>query len=113
MFIEFSLFLTEYKVHSYNRNGLCALGFMDDHYPVRSAFSLLNQVSSYFLIVSVLLKQNCVYLENAYRCILAGFPDFHSFCCNFIVHFQDGLTELVDIFSKDIQPWYFFFILKN
>ncbi|XP_031378035.1 VAMP-like protein YKT61 isoform X1 [Punica granatum] len=34
----------EYKVHSYNRNGLCALGFMDDHYPVRSAFSLLNQI---------------------------------------------------------------------
>ncbi|XP_057767870.1 VAMP-like protein YKT61 isoform X2 [Salvia miltiorrhiza] len=33
----------EYKVHSYNRDGLCALGFMDDHYPVRSAFSLLNQ----------------------------------------------------------------------
>ncbi|XP_019170653.1 PREDICTED: VAMP-like protein YKT61 isoform X3 [Ipomoea nil] len=33
----------EYKVHSYNRNGLCALGFMDDPYPVRSAFSLLNQ----------------------------------------------------------------------
>ncbi|MBN8157027.1 hypothetical protein J0J30_23820, partial [Vibrio vulnificus] len=37
-------FCAEYKVHSYNRNGLCALGFMDDHYPVRSAFSLLNQV---------------------------------------------------------------------
>ncbi|KAK9152710.1 hypothetical protein Sjap_000190 [Stephania japonica] len=34
----------EYKVHSYNRNGLCVLGFMDDHYPVRSAFSLLNKV---------------------------------------------------------------------
>nr|KJB07584.1 hypothetical protein B456_001G031200 [Gossypium raimondii] len=34
----------EYKVHSYNRNGLCVIGFMDDHYPVRSAFSLLNQV---------------------------------------------------------------------
>ncbi|XP_019080918.1 VAMP-like protein YKT61 isoform X2 [Vitis vinifera] len=34
----------EYKVHSYNRNGLCALGFMDDNYPVRSAFSLLNKV---------------------------------------------------------------------
>ncbi|KAI3756729.1 hypothetical protein L1987_56551 [Smallanthus sonchifolius] len=34
----------EYKVHSYNRNGLCALGFMDDNYPVRSSFSLLNQV---------------------------------------------------------------------
>ncbi|XP_020886343.1 VAMP-like protein YKT61 isoform X2 [Arabidopsis lyrata subsp. lyrata] len=31
-------------VHAYNRNGLCAVGFMDDHYPVRSAFSLLNQV---------------------------------------------------------------------
>lgn len=35
----------EYKVHAYNRNGLVALGFMDDHYPVRSAFSLLNQVN--------------------------------------------------------------------
>ncbi|KAI3722353.1 hypothetical protein L2E82_33389 [Cichorium intybus] len=34
----------EYKVHSYNRNGLCAVGFMDDHYPVRSAFSVLNKV---------------------------------------------------------------------
>ncbi|XP_021814075.1 VAMP-like protein YKT61 [Prunus avium] len=34
----------EYKVHAYNSNGLCAVGFMDDHYPVRSAFSLLNQV---------------------------------------------------------------------
>ncbi|XP_058206966.1 VAMP-like protein YKT61 [Rhododendron vialii] len=34
----------EYKVHSYYRNGLCAVGFMDDHYPVRSSFSLLNQV---------------------------------------------------------------------
>ncbi|KAL3533147.1 hypothetical protein ACH5RR_006668 [Cinchona calisaya] len=34
----------EYKVHSYNRNGLCAVAFTDDHYPVRSAFSLLNQV---------------------------------------------------------------------
>ncbi|KAI8023313.1 VAMP-like protein YKT61 [Camellia lanceoleosa] len=33
----------EYKVHSYNRNGLCTVGFMDDHYPVRSAFSLLNK----------------------------------------------------------------------
>ncbi|CAA3005107.1 VAMP YKT61 [Olea europaea subsp. europaea] len=34
----------EYKVHAYNQNGLCVLGLMDDHYPVRSAFSLLNQV---------------------------------------------------------------------
>ncbi|KAF9662775.1 hypothetical protein SADUNF_Sadunf18G0089300 [Salix dunnii] len=34
----------EYKVHAYNRNGLCALGFMDDHYPVRSSFSLLDKV---------------------------------------------------------------------
>lgn len=38
-------FFIEYKVHAYNSNGLCALGFMDDHYPVRSAFSLLNQVT--------------------------------------------------------------------
>nr|CAB3478942.1 unnamed protein product [Digitaria exilis] len=34
----------EYKVHSHNRNGICAVAFMDDHYPVRSAFSLLNKV---------------------------------------------------------------------
>uniref|UniRef100_A0A2P2KN31 Uncharacterized protein MANES_06G039400 n=2 Tax=Rhizophora mucronata TaxID=61149 RepID=A0A2P2KN31_RHIMU len=34
----------DYKVHAYNSNGLCALGFMDDHYPVRSAFSVLNKV---------------------------------------------------------------------
>ncbi|KAI3858016.1 hypothetical protein MKW92_009764 [Papaver armeniacum] len=34
----------KYKVHSYNMNGLCALGFMDDHYLARSAFSLLNRV---------------------------------------------------------------------
>ncbi|KAH9606099.1 hypothetical protein KSS87_017739 [Heliosperma pusillum] len=34
----------DYKVHAYNRGGLCALGFMDDHYPVRSSFSLLNKV---------------------------------------------------------------------
>ena len=34
----------EYKVHPHNRNGLCAVAFMDDHYPVRSAFSLLNKV---------------------------------------------------------------------
>lgn len=40
----FPFLIAEYKVHTYNRNGLCALGFMDDHYPIRSAFSLLNQV---------------------------------------------------------------------
>nr|GEZ50659.1 VAMP-like protein YKT61 [Tanacetum cinerariifolium] len=34
-----------YKVHSYNRNGLCVVGFMDDHYPIRSAFSVLNKRS--------------------------------------------------------------------
>ncbi|KAF6172472.1 hypothetical protein GIB67_006985 [Kingdonia uniflora] len=39
----------EYKVHSYNRNGLCVLGFMDDHYPVRSAFSLLSKVLDEYL----------------------------------------------------------------
>ncbi|CAA7030761.1 unnamed protein product [Microthlaspi erraticum] len=31
-------------IRSARRNGLCAVGFMDDHYPVRSAFSLLNEV---------------------------------------------------------------------
>ncbi|WVZ67286.1 hypothetical protein U9M48_016387 [Paspalum notatum var. saurae] len=33
-----------YKVHCYNQNGLCAIAFTDDHYPVRSAFSILNTV---------------------------------------------------------------------
>jgi hypothetical protein len=42
--ISLHFLFVEYKVHAYNRNGLCAVGFMDDHYPVRSAFSLLNQV---------------------------------------------------------------------
>uniref|UniRef100_A0A0E0JU06 Uncharacterized protein n=1 Tax=Oryza punctata TaxID=4537 RepID=A0A0E0JU06_ORYPU len=32
------------SVHCYNQNGLCAIAFTDDHYPVRSAFSLLNTV---------------------------------------------------------------------
>ncbi|CAH8366145.1 unnamed protein product [Eruca vesicaria subsp. sativa] len=34
----------DYMVHAYNRDGLCAVGLMDDRYPVRCAFSLLNQV---------------------------------------------------------------------
>ncbi|KAK1317636.1 VAMP-like protein YKT61 [Acorus calamus] len=34
----------QYKVHAYNRNGLCVLAFMDDHYPMRSAFFLLNKI---------------------------------------------------------------------
>ncbi|KAK9716186.1 hypothetical protein RND81_06G216600 [Saponaria officinalis] len=34
----------EYKVHAYNQGGLCVVGFMDDHYPVRSSFSVLNKV---------------------------------------------------------------------
>ncbi|NP_001347371.1 VAMP-like protein YKT61 [Zea mays] len=34
----------EYTVHCYNQNGLCAIAFTDAHYPVRSAFSLLNIV---------------------------------------------------------------------
>ncbi|KAF8400544.1 hypothetical protein HHK36_013843 [Tetracentron sinense] len=34
----------KYKVHSYNREGLCVLGFMDDHYPMRSAFYVLDKV---------------------------------------------------------------------
>eukprot|EP00252_Welwitschia_mirabilis_P002188 TRINITY_DN12090_c0_g1_i2.p1 TRINITY_DN12090_c0_g1~~TRINITY_DN12090_c0_g1_i2.p1 ORF type:complete len:233 (-),score=35.72 TRINITY_DN12090_c0_g1_i2:312-1010(-) len=33
----------EYKVHCYNKNGLCVVAFMDHHYPVRSAFSLINK----------------------------------------------------------------------
>ncbi|XP_071729596.1 VAMP-like protein YKT61 [Rutidosis leptorrhynchoides] len=44
IFIFISFRFLYYKVHSYNRNGLCVVGFMDDHYPVRSAFSVLNKV---------------------------------------------------------------------
>ena len=46
----------EYKVHAYNSNGLCALGFMDDHYPVRSAFSLLNMVMHFMSSVTVVVE---------------------------------------------------------
>uniref|UniRef100_A0ACD5X9Y5 Uncharacterized protein n=1 Tax=Avena sativa TaxID=4498 RepID=A0ACD5X9Y5_AVESA len=34
----------EYKVHCYNPNGLCAVVFTDDHYPDRSAHSILIKV---------------------------------------------------------------------
>jgi synaptobrevin family protein YKT6 len=34
----------EYKVHCYNPNGLCAVMFTDDHYPNRSAHSILVKV---------------------------------------------------------------------
>ncbi|RWV84268.1 hypothetical protein BHE74_00044041 [Ensete ventricosum] len=34
------------KVHSYNRNGLCALAFMDDHYPVRKVRGIANSKDS-------------------------------------------------------------------
>eukprot|EP00267_Zea_mays_P041596 XP_020393506.1 VAMP-like protein YKT61 [Zea mays] len=44
----------EYKVHSHNRNGLCAVAFMDDHYPVQSAFSLLNQHTTYYVVAVAL-----------------------------------------------------------
>ncbi|KAM3336278.1 hypothetical protein ACQJBY_030329 [Aegilops geniculata] len=39
----------EYKVHCYNQGGLCAVAFTDDHYPVRSAFSLLGKVLEEYL----------------------------------------------------------------
>lgn len=34
----------EYMVHCYNRNGLCGVVFVDAHYPLRSAFSVINKV---------------------------------------------------------------------
>ncbi|KAJ7516321.1 hypothetical protein O6H91_22G053500 [Diphasiastrum complanatum] len=34
----------EYVVYCYNRNGLCGLVFADKHYPMRSAFSVVNKV---------------------------------------------------------------------
>ncbi|GJX80406.1 VAMP-like protein YKT61 [Tanacetum coccineum] len=34
----------EEQARAEKENGLCVVGFMDDHYPVRSAFSVLNQV---------------------------------------------------------------------
>ncbi|KAI5014119.1 hypothetical protein ZWY2020_055509 [Hordeum vulgare] len=39
----------QYKVHCYNQGGLCAVAFTDDHYPVRSAFSLLGKVLEDYL----------------------------------------------------------------
>lgn len=52
--VENLFIFAEYKVHAYNRNGLCAVGFMDDHYPVRSAFSLLNKVRIRALFLRIL-----------------------------------------------------------
>jgi len=68
-----SFFFVEYKVHAYNRNGLCAVGFMDDHYPVRSAFSLLNQVRVRMCIGSMLylLFVVCYVLSNLVVSLLA------------------------------------------
>ncbi|KAK8966891.1 VAMP-like protein YKT61 [Platanthera guangdongensis] len=72
--------LMKYKVHSYNRNGLCAVAFMDDHYPVRSAFSLLNTVrpfnydvvaASLFLVLSVSNKMYATGILN-WRNTVAG-----------------------------------------
>ena len=60
---------SEYKVHSYNRNGLCAVAFMDDHYPVRSAFSLLNKVN-----------------QNSCHVYLYGFNSF--------IHYSVTITSL-------------------
>lgn len=39
-------------MHCYNQNGLCAIAFTDDHYPVRSAFSLLNTVTNPYMASS-------------------------------------------------------------
>ncbi|KAI3783060.1 hypothetical protein L2E82_13122 [Cichorium intybus] len=43
-------FNTKYKVHSYNRNGLCVVGFMDDHYPleVHSLYDLHSRSKETF-----------------------------------------------------------------
>ncbi|XP_028086334.1 VAMP-like protein YKT61 isoform X1 [Camellia sinensis] len=75
----------EYKVHSYNRNGLCTVGFMDDHYPVRSAFSLLNKVNccigNHILLGRVLLALNdklCVQMFG----LCSTLKDFVLRCAN-------------------------------
>eukprot|EP00850_Spirogloea_muscicola_P024553 SM001038S09167 [mRNA] locus=s1038:51:1507:+ [translate_table: standard] len=36
----------EYMVHCFNKGGLCGLAFVDRAYPMRSAFSVINKVSS-------------------------------------------------------------------
>ena len=105
---------SEYKVHSHNRNGLCAVAFMDDHYPVRSAFSLLNKVPTiipeiplislhsaqvlltdykYSLPVKKLLVRNIVKLdesESHYKYAVRSTFDNCSHtqhCCSVSVHY--------------------------
>ncbi|KAE8675011.1 VAMP-like protein YKT61 [Hibiscus syriacus] len=54
----------ECMVHSYNINGLCAIGFMDNHYPVRSAFSLLNQYHQILLTAILVFCTGVLYGYN-------------------------------------------------
>ncbi|KAK1318072.1 VAMP-like protein YKT61 [Acorus calamus] len=46
-----SVGFNKYKVHTFNRNELCALALMDDHYPTRSVFALLNKATLYVLVL--------------------------------------------------------------
>jgi len=70
---------SEYKVHSHNRNGLCAVAFMDDH--------------KYSLPVKKLLVRNIVKLdesESHYKYAVRSTFDNCSHtqhCCNVSVHY--------------------------
>lgn len=88
------LIFAEYKVHSHNRNGLCAVAFMDDHYPVRSAFSLLNKVWAFVLDIPVLhilvfdLGSDSQAIRDCLLAILSGIKHliFWTGTKNYVVH---------------------------
>jgi hypothetical protein len=76
-----SLPISEYKVHSHNRNGLCAVAFMDDHYPVRSAFSLLNQVPTMIPEIPTCL---CFWLKLSLPIVSCSQSFLIQFCLEFV-----------------------------
>ncbi|GAU47593.1 hypothetical protein TSUD_186050 [Trifolium subterraneum] len=83
----------EYKVHAYNRNGLCAVGFMDDHYPVRSAFSLLNQVT-------VIRRASFCYLSA--DCLITSISFFGYLFCWCWMNIKKVLANLGEAFRKTV-----------
>lgn len=90
----------EYKVHSYNRNGLCAVGFMDDHYPVRSAFSLLNQVllKLFFCLISLWWNVAQRNFHMIYSVLILPLISVSSFTCWEDIHSDWLLILLISLY---------------
>jgi len=96
-----SLFISEYKVHSHNRNGLCAVAFMDDHYLVLSAFSLLNMV-----LTIIPETPTCLYFwfKFCLPIVSCSQPLFIQFCLKFVNLNSDSWKSAT---ADGTQEWAF------